>query len=243
MGTLTPNRGLTKPNNNGDIGLWGIMLDGDLSILDTILGGCLNTNGVVSNAINVAGAANVNLTTSQAQQMYLQFTGLLTGNIEVFYPTGLSGFFFLENSTTGAFSLTVGSLGGGVGVSLPTGAIVLVLLDAYNAYNVAAAATANPTLTVTASTTLNLTNSQQYAGFNRTAAISAQAVNLPSTPSDGENHVLQDLVGNFNAYPLTVTPPGGTTIAGLSSWVCDRDYGTYAFRYYATAAAWGLAQS
>ena len=37
--TTTPNKGLTLPNVNGDFGVWGGELNGDLSILDANLGG------------------------------------------------------------------------------------------------------------------------------------------------------------------------------------------------------------
>lgn len=113
MGTLTPNLGLTIPTISGDAGpAFAEEINGDLSIIDSIYGGV--------NAINIGGNANVTLTSTQAQNMVQQFTGILTGNITVFAPA-VGGFYAVENATTGNFSLAFGCAGGGNVQIIPQG--------------------------------------------------------------------------------------------------------------------------
>lgn len=91
---------------------------------------------------------------------------------------------------------------------------------------------------VTASTDPVTTNLDFAIGFNRTAGVAATPVALPSANQDQEFE-FQDLAGNFNAFPVTFTPPGGQTIAGLSTYVYNVDRGTVRFRYYGSNI-WGV---
>lgn len=234
MGTITPNKGFTKPTVGGDVGLWGTETNGDWDLSDAALGGALS--------LSVAGSVDVTLTAAQSAFLQQTYTGAIGANINVIFPAA-GGFWLIKNNTTGGFSLTVKTAAlGSTGVVIPAGSFYFVASDATNMFFPTAPGQV-ATTTVTSSATLNLTSGQTYVGFNRTSALSAQAVNLPATPVDGQTHTLQDLVGNFNADPLTVTPPGGTTIAGLATFVCNRDLGTYTFRYYSTASKWGVAQA
>jgi len=69
--------------------------------------------------VNVAGGSNVTLTSTQAQNEVLEFTGALTANITVFVPPFVAEY-FAYNGTTGAFTLTFATVGGG-GVLLAQG--------------------------------------------------------------------------------------------------------------------------
>lgn len=104
MPVLT-NTGSTKPLSEQDsqkVATYNALLDEvDASI-----------NGMLT--LNVAGAANITLTTAQGLSKVLKFTGALTGNIVVFLrvPGGTTvGYssrqFTIWNATTGAFTLTV----------------------------------------------------------------------------------------------------------------------------------------
>lgn len=113
MGTLTPNLGLTVPTVGGDAGpAFAEEINGDLVIIDGIYGGV--------NSLNVSGAANVTLTTTQAQNLIQQFTGTLTGKITVFAPA-VGAFYAVENATTGQFGLSFGCTGGGNVQIIPQG--------------------------------------------------------------------------------------------------------------------------
>jgi microcystin-dependent protein len=124
LATVTPNKGYLRPTVNGDVNLWGTMLNNDLTTIDSNLGGVAS--------ITVAGSANVVLTSAQAQNLILNLTGALTGNISVVTPA-LGGFYYVQNNSTGAFQITIiTSATGSSGVSIPQGSSALVFSDGTN---------------------------------------------------------------------------------------------------------------
>lgn len=76
---------------------------------------------------SVAGAANVTLTTTEAGNIIQKYTGVLTGNIAVIVPMAVA-IYFVNNATTGAFTLTV-KTAAGAGVVIPQGEKVIVYCD------------------------------------------------------------------------------------------------------------------
>ena len=69
---------------------------------------------------SVAGSSNVTLSASEYANGVVEFTGLLTGNINVVFPTAIN-VYYIKNSTTGAFTLTCKTAAGtGVAVAQST---------------------------------------------------------------------------------------------------------------------------
>ena len=105
----------------GNVDTWGPLLNGDFSGVDLNLGGVLS--------LSVAGNSNITLSAAQSPNMAYNFTGALTGNIEVIWPPG-GGFYIINNATTGAFTLTaITSAVGAVGLVIPQGKTSLVYTD------------------------------------------------------------------------------------------------------------------
>jgi hypothetical protein len=77
-------------------------------------------------------------------------------------------------------------------------------------------------------------------GFNRTAGVADTPVALPAGAVNGQSFKYSDLAGNFNAHPITVTPPAGTTIAGQAHWVCNEDFGAWEFRFFSAGNIWSV---
>lgn len=121
--TTTTNKGYTVPTVGGDFGTWGTELNGDLGIIDNNLG------GVVS--VNAAGNSNITASAAQAQNLVTILTGVLTGNIQYILPA-TGGMYIIQNSTTGAFTVTIASSGGGSTVVLPQATILTFVCDATN---------------------------------------------------------------------------------------------------------------
>lgn len=90
-----------------------------ITTLDTSLGGSLS--------LSVAGSTDVTLTSAQAQNLYYNFTGALTGNINVIWPTG-AGQCLIKNSCTGSFTLTVKPIGG-TGISVAANSVESVFIS------------------------------------------------------------------------------------------------------------------
>jgi len=79
---------------------------------------------------SVAGGVDVTLTASEAANKLMQFTGLLTGNINVIVPS-TAAVYYAQNNTTGAFSLTV-KTAAGTGIAVDQGANDILKCDATN---------------------------------------------------------------------------------------------------------------
>lgn len=75
-------------------------------------------------SVNAAGTGNYTLSTSEAANQALKFTGILTGNRTIIVPTTIKEY-WINNATTGAFTLTVKTLAGsGIAVTQTKQAIL-----------------------------------------------------------------------------------------------------------------------
>jgi hypothetical protein len=116
--TYSTNKGLSLQGTGDNSNTWGSTLNTSVfNVLDANLGNPLS--------LSVAGNSNVNLTANQSQNQYFSFTGVLTGNIVVYWPAPASGAsasasIIVNNATTGAFTLTVAP-NGGTGVTVTQG--------------------------------------------------------------------------------------------------------------------------
>lgn len=87
---------------------------------------------------------------------------------------------------------------------------------------------------ITASGAFTIAVTDRSIGMNRTAAVATSSAPLPSTNLYAGFEVsIEDLVGNFQAFPVTITPPAGT-IAGLANVVLNVNRQCARFRYYGT---------
>lgn len=118
--TTSPLKGYALQQSGNNPGTWGVILNSDVfSIIDNNLGGTLNKS--------VAGAVDITLSSSEAENLNYNLTGALTGNINVIWPTG-AGLYIVTNSTTGSFTLTVKPTGG-TGVPISQGTTVIVFIS------------------------------------------------------------------------------------------------------------------
>lgn len=106
---------------------------------------------------------------------------------------------------------------------------------------VATGATIKPGRIVTSSATLNMSATDYAIGLQRSVALAAQVVNLPATPQVNQEFRLDDLNDNFAQYPVTWTPPAGHNVAGLVSWVCNVNRGSWVAHYYGSNT-WGISR-
>lgn len=101
----TVNKGFIQPVL-GSIG-WGAPLNDEFGGIDGAFGSVttLNVTGV--------SATPVALTLAQYQNMTIKFTGVLTANVTFQLPAGVGGQWVMQRATSGAFTITIASLGGG----------------------------------------------------------------------------------------------------------------------------------
>lgn len=116
---LSSNKNYDLQVTGSNVNTWGIVNNANFSIVDLNLGGRLN--------ISVAGAADITVTSNQAQNLIHVLTGVLTGSINYILPA-LGGIYVIQNGSTGAFTLTV-KCAGGSGFILPQGMSALVTIN------------------------------------------------------------------------------------------------------------------
>lgn len=94
------------------------------------------------------------------------------------------------------------------------------------------AITFNPARIVTLSGVFTMTTADSAVGLQRTTSVAASSTTLPTGSSVGQTYAIEDLIGNFQAYPVTVNAPAGQNIANLSTVVLNVNRQAAQFRYY-----------
>lgn len=164
---------------------------------------------------SVAGGVDVTLTTAEARNAILEFTGTLTGNINVVVPTKTRRY-IVYNNTAGAFSLTV-KTSGGTGVAVTQSTRAWVYCDGTNVVSVGSGG---------GSGTVNSGASgafAYYSGAGTTVddspalSYSASSPNITAT-AQNSTHVplLLQLATSQSANALEVKNSGGTTVYNLT---------------------------
>lgn len=118
---------LEKQGTGDNSNTWGDVANTVFDLIDESIGGYLSKS--------VAGASDVTLTENngsadESRNAALEFTGTLTGNINVIVPTS-EKIYLVYNNTSGAFTLTV-KTSGGSGVAVTQGAKSILLCDGTN---------------------------------------------------------------------------------------------------------------
>jgi len=102
--TYTTNKDLEKPANGDYVDTWNIPVNGNMNYIDQAFGGVTNLNGT-------SGSAT--LTDTQYRSLMIYITGALSANITYTIPSGIGGQWIVNNSTTGNYTVTFASGGGG----------------------------------------------------------------------------------------------------------------------------------
>ncbi len=120
----TPNKGFNIPTRNSEVGTWDTSVNGNSTILDNLLGS--------TQAVSLS-SGDATLTQTQANNLIFNLTGTLTGNRNLIFPA-IGAFCFINNQTTGNFTVTVKtSAVGSIGSVIPQGALQLACVDGTNA--------------------------------------------------------------------------------------------------------------
>jgi hypothetical protein len=123
MAAYTPSLRLTLPVTGTDDGTWGDTVNnGITSLTDASIAG---TATVVQGDVANYTLTNNSGATDQARNMFLNITGALTAARNVVCPA-VSKLYFIKNSTTGGFAITL-KTSGGSGISVPNGGTIMAL--------------------------------------------------------------------------------------------------------------------
>ena len=123
--TYSTNKAIEEPANGDYVNTWSTPVNSNFNIIDKAFGGHL--------IINATGASGTTaLTTTQYQNLYILFSGTLSANVNYQVPSGVGGQWVVYNGTSGAFTLTLSSGGGGSSVTITQGTRTLIVSDGTN---------------------------------------------------------------------------------------------------------------
>lgn len=117
---MTTNKALTTPANGSNVGTWDVPVNANFTAIDTAFGG--------KATISTTGGTTV-LTSAQYQPLFLVITGVLTSNAIIQFPSGVGGQWVVLNSTTGSFTVTFSSAGGGASYALAQNIRTVLVCD------------------------------------------------------------------------------------------------------------------
>lgn len=93
---------------------------------------------------------------------------------------------------------------------------------------------------VTLSGVFTMSTADGAVGLQRTTSLAASSTTLPAGTAIGQAYQIEDLIGNFQAFPVTVNAPSGQNIANLpgspSNAVLNINRQCARFRYYGSNA-------
>ncbi len=230
----TTNVDLERPAHGSEIDQWDEPLNDNATKIDAAFGSTTPINVV-------AATGTIALTATQYGKRFIVFSGLLTASPNYQLPSGVGGFWWMVNATSGAFTITLSSAGGGTSITLPQGFTTQVLCDGTNVVKGSASAGANSDITSLSGLTTPLSVPQGGTGLatlasgaipkgNGTSAFSAATAGTdyakPNTAStwtasqtlNGSSSTIAEVIANA-AEPVTVsaTAATGTITAYFSS--------------------------
>lgn len=226
----TTYKGWALPTVGGSAGTWGTELNTSVfAAVDANLG------GIYSLAL---AASNVTLTDAQTNNLILRLSGTLTASVVITLtplagPTRASGFWFVENGCTGAFTVSI-SNGVGTQAQVPQGCTSLViagdtigcrtaLSDAFPpGQTLVTAGTSAPAgwtkLTTHNNKALRLVNGAVSTGGATafTSVFGSRNILIANLPA--HSHTITD-PGHTHPYTASLGAPYGLIGSGLSSGI------------------------
>ena len=122
----TTNKSLAQPASNSSN--WDVPLNANFGVIDASLGSTTSIN------VTSVNTTPVTLTATQYQSLIVKFSGTLSNNVRYNLPSGVGGQWTVYNNTSGAYSVTFGSLGGGTTIAITQGAKAILTCDGTNVF-------------------------------------------------------------------------------------------------------------
>ena len=235
--TYSQDLALEKITTGEKAGLWGTITNTNLEILEQ------SATGFTT--IDMAGA-NVTLAltdgaTSNGKNLYLKLTGTLSGNRTLTMPATTTGgsatrVFIIEDATvrgTSNRTLSVLTTGSSASVAIPTGGKALLYSDGTDTklsilqkgYNSISDSNA-PYLAVAGDQLICSTNVNPFT------------VNLPATPSVGDEVTIIDGLASFATNNLTINPNGSNLNSAAANLVLSTSGQSLTLVYINTTRGW-----
>lgn len=125
----TTNKDLALPAYNS--ASWDVPLNANFTDIDDAFGG-----KTIKNPTGVSGTVTLTATEYTPPILIIgtsiSGTATLTANVNYQIPSGVGGFWYVYNNTTGSFTVTFSSAGGGTSVVLGQGVTTIIISDGTN---------------------------------------------------------------------------------------------------------------
>ena len=120
MASTYSDLGLELMATGENAGTWGTKTNANLNLIEQLTGGYLEVDiagGAQTTELDIDNGA----LTGKAQQRIIKLTGSITGNQIVTFPVNTENFYFIDNSTSGAYTVQLkAASGSGATVTLAT---------------------------------------------------------------------------------------------------------------------------
>ena len=215
-------------------GLWGTITNTNLQILEQL------STGYLSLAVGSSDQALAldNGATSNGKNIYIKLTGTLAANRTVTIPDTAERVIVFEDATTRESSgsiktLTIKTVSGS-GVTVPSGATVLVYSDGTN---INLGMQTKGYLTVNSSTVTAYTASAGEQIFANTTA-NPITITLPTSPATGDEITFIDARGTFNSNNLILNRNGQPINTGTSNLTLTTNGQAFTLVYVDSTRGW-----
>lgn len=204
VSSYTTNKAFEKPANGDYVDTWNIPVNGDWDIADKAFGGTYSVS-----LTNV----NVTLTQANCQNVRIRLTGSISGNITIYFPAAVSGFFIVTNDTTGSYSITLASAGGapGTSVTAPQAKTTFVFTDGSNVIFAD-----DDRVTVTGGTGITVTGTSAYT-VALTTPVAVANGGTGVTTSTGTGSVVLSASPALTGVPTAPTAALGTSTTQMAT--------------------------
>jgi hypothetical protein len=213
-------------------GLWGSITNTNLQILEQLATGYLSSSQLASGDLALALD---NGATSNGKNLYIKLTGTLGANRNVTIPDGAERIIIFEDATTRStsnYTITVKTVSG-TGVTLPVGSTTLVYSDGTNV-NLGLKNKGYYSITDTSSPYTSVDGDQILANTTSNPI----TINLPASPSVGEEVTIIDARGTFASNNLTVGRNGQPINTGTSNLVLSNNGQSVTLVYVDSTRGW-----
>lgn len=210
--TTTQNKKIVKPASMSHVDTWDVPVNADFDKIDAAFG---NTT-----SLNVTSqSGTVVLAEAEYRPAFLSISGVLTAAVSYSIPSGVGGQWTVRNTTTGAFTLSIVSAGGGTSVDLAQGNTI-VYSDGTNV-RVSTPRPASPGTIFDWTQISGNTNAVVGTGYIVNTSGAAVTLTLPASPTEGDPVAVLDNNGTFAVNNLTVARNGNLIQGAASDLVCN----------------------
>lgn len=189
----TGNKNLNTPANGSFVDTWDVPVNFNWNDIDAAFGNVTPINVV-------AASGTITLTATQYVPPFQVYSGLLTANLNYQLPSGVGGYYWVFNNTTGAFTLTISSAGGGTTVVIPQGRRAQIICDGTNVIFGSASAGANADITSLSGLTTPLSVPQGGSGAaTLTGLVKGNGASAFTAATVGTDYVAPGTASMFTA--------------------------------------------